>query len=221
MSSSETLIANRALTKLGEARILTLADDSNPGRVLNSMYAAVRDAELRRYRWKFAIKRDSLVALAAAPAWGYLYQYPLPSDYLALIQVNDIYIRPASKAAAPWSVESNDDGLVLLTDLQAPLKIRYVKRIENAGAFDPLFVEVLACALALEACEALTQSDTKLKARRDGYTYALSEAVRADAIENPPDELPWGTWLESREGASIGLTGSSQFLGTSGFSIDS
>lgn len=219
--SNDTAIANRALTKIGETRLLGLGDDTNAGRTLNSMFTHVRDAELRRHRWKFAIKRDSLLALATAPAWGYAYQFPLPNDYLALVQVNDFYIRPASKDKGPWTVERSSDGsgTVLLSDLAAPLYVRYISRVTNAGLFDPLFVEALACKLAYEACEALTQSSTKKKDCADAYRFALDEAARVDAIELPPDELPWGSWLESREGASVGLAGSTQFYGTSGFTV--
>ena len=219
--SSETQIANRALTKIGAGRILSLLDDTNEGRTLNSMFAQVRDAELRRHRWKFALKRDSLLALVAAPAWGFLYQFPLPSDFLALVQVNDIYIRPASKAVGPWQVERSSDGSgqVILTDLTAPLKVRYVSRVDNAALFDPLFVECFACKLALESSDSIAKGIVDKDSLEKAYRFALTEAVRADAIEAPPDELPWGTWLESREGASVGLQGSSQFYGTSGFTV--
>lgn len=217
--SSETDIANRALTKLGDQRILALTDDTNTGRTMNALFTQVRDAEIQRYRWKFALRRAQISALAEAPAFGYLYQYRLPSNYLALVQVGDIYIRPFCKERAPWSVEGDDGGKLLLTDLVAPLSIRYSARVTNAGLFDPLFVNVLASALALDACETITQSSSKKKDIGDQYMRDLSEAVRCDAIENPPDELPWGTWLESREGASVGLRGSSQFYGASGFTL--
>ncbi len=192
--ASKVSIANRALTKLGEDRILLLSDDTRPARTLNSMFDDVRDAELRRYRWKFALKRDALIALAAAPAHGYSYQYPLPADFLSLVQVGDRYVRASDKQTAAWSVE----GRKILTNLPAPLKVRYVSRVEDPTLFDPLFVEVLACKLAYEACETLTQSGSKLDAASKAYTFALNEAVRQDAIENPPDELPDGSWLDAR-----------------------
>lgn len=200
--ASKVSIANRALTKLGAERLLLLSDDTQQGRTLNSMFDDVRDAELRRHRWKFAIKRDQLPALVAAPAWGYQYQYPLPADYLALVQANDVYVRSGGKGSALWSVE----GRRILTNIPAPLMVRYVARIENAGLYDPLFVEVLACKLALEACETLTQSNTKHQAMADAYQFAVTEAVRMDAIENPPDELPDGSWLDARGPGGGSLT---------------
>jgi hypothetical protein len=193
--ASDVSIANRALTKLGADRILLLTDETQAARTINSMYTDVRDAEIRRYTWKFSIKRTSLSALATAPEWGFDFQYPLPFDYLGLVQVNEYYVRSLTDKNAAWSVEGGN----ILTNFEAPLKLRYKARIENPAMFDPLFVEVLACKLALEACETLTQSGSKYDAAAQGYKFALAEAARQDAIENPPDELPWGSWLDSRE----------------------
>lgn len=194
-----TEIANYALSKLGEEPILLLTDNTKPARLMNRLFTQVRDAELRRCRWKFSLKRASLSALVEVPDWGYSTKYPLPADFLALVQVNDIYIRPLTKQQAPWSVEEGH----ILTDLPAPLKIRYVYRVTNPGLFDPLFTEVLACKLAMEAGETLTQSESKRARAADEFKFALSEAKRQDAIENPPDEFPWGSWLTSREGENF------------------
>ena len=198
--ASTTEIANRALLKLGDSTILALTDNSKGARTINGMFNIVRDAELRRHNWNFAIKRSSIPALAAAPDWGYQYQFPLPSDYLKLVQVNDYYIRPTNKSRPPWRLE----GGVILTDMPAPLKIRYVSRVENTGLWDAMFVECMACKLAFEACEAITQTSTKKQMASDEYKVALSEAIRCSSIENPPDEYPAGTWLEAREGYGAG-----------------
>jgi hypothetical protein len=193
--ASKVSIANRALTKLGEDRILLLTDDNKRARTINQMFDDVLDAELRRYRWTFAITRDSLPALADAPAWGYAYKYPLPSDYLALIQVNDIYVR-AGNSSALWSVEAGH----ILTNIEAPLKVRYIQRVTNPGLFDPMFSEALACKLAMEACETLTQSETKFNRMAEQYKATVLDAQRQASIENPPDELPQGSWLDARNG---------------------
>ena len=121
----KTQIANYALSKLGEEPMLLLTDDTKPARLLNRIFDQVRDAELRRFRWKFSLKRAELLALVDAPLWGYSLQYPLPADFMGLIQVNDIYLRPLSKQAVPWSLEGGN----LLTDILAPVKIRYIAQI--------------------------------------------------------------------------------------------
>jgi len=192
--ASKVEIANRALTKLGEERILLLTDDLKAARVMNSMFDLVRDAEIRRFNWNFAMKRDSLLALVDAPAWGFKYQYPLPADFLHLVQVNEYYVRTNVTYRGQWAVEAGK----ILTDYDAPLKVRYLSRVTDTALFDPLFVEVLACKLAMEACETLTQSESKMGRAAEQYKFAVTEALRQDAIENPPDEIPNGSWLDSR-----------------------
>lgn len=215
MPSSAVQIANRALTKLGDARILSLTEDSNGARVLNSMFEAVRDAELRRHRWKFALARAELLADADAPAFGFSYAYELPADFLGLVQVSEYVLRPYTPERGPWQRE----GTKILTDLPAPLRIRYIKRVENPGLFDPLFCEAFACRLAFESCESLTQSSTKKQAAREDYAEAVQEAMRCDAIEATADLLPQGSWLDSREGPFYGGAARDDATGYSGFSV--
>lgn len=213
--ASEVSIINRALIKLGEQTILLRTDNLAQARTMNAIFEDTRDAELRANRWKFSIKRTQLSALVEAPDWGYTQQYPLPSDYLALVRVNDIYVVPGTKSQAPWSVESGK----ILTDLTAPLKVSYVSRVTDAGLFDALFVDVLACRLAMEACEARTQSDTKFKRMQDMYRQSLSIAVRMDAIENPPDQIPDGSWVSSRSGTAIAIGSADNITVGSGFTV--
>lgn len=199
--ASKVEVANLALTKLGDDPILLLTDDTKPARTLNRIFDLVADAEMQANWWKFTIKRTELSALVDPPAWGYSSQYPLPSDYLGLVQVNDIYVRSFSRQQTAWAVESGR----LLTDMPAPLKLRYVARAQ-AAAWHPLFVDAFACKLAMEACETLTQSDSKFQRIAKQYEIAIQRAHSMDAIENPPEEFPLGSWNESREGGACGGT---------------
>lgn len=220
--SSSVQIANLALTKLGEPNpLLALTDDTNAGRVMSRIYNLVRDAELRRNHWKFSILRTSLTALTSTPLWGYQYEYPLPSDFLGLVQVGQYYVQPFDKQYPMWTVERGTTGLAVMSNMPAPLYIRYKQRPEDSSAFDPLFVELMACKLAYEACEQITGSNAKRVTMGEAYTFALTEAKRADSIENPPDQLPWGTWLESREGYGAGLYGgeASGYLSGIGYTV--
>jgi hypothetical protein len=193
-------IVNSALTKLGAARITALTDNVKEAREMNAIYELRRDARLRAHNWNFAMERDSLPALSDAPAWGYTLAYQIPSDCLRVVQVNDIWVIPGlsdymtGPDAEPFSIE----GRKIVTDWSAPLKIRYIKRVEDASQFDALFCEVLACDLAFNACEALTQSNTKKEAAKADLRTAIIEAVRANAIELPPSHLPDDSWIMSR-----------------------
>lgn len=197
--ASKTDIANRALTKLGEDRITDLLDDTERARTINSLYGICRDAELRAHVWNFAVKRIKLPRLVSAPDFGFSFQYQLPSDLVKLVQVNDWwYWRGNSDYYTGSNAEFQVEGRLILTDYDAPLPIRYIASIDDPGLYDSLFVESFACRLAIECCERLTQSNTKMQSVQQQYVAAIREAVRADAIENPPQSLPDESWMLSR-----------------------
>ena len=64
-------IINAALSKLGEQALLSVADQSVPGRLANRTYKDIKEALLREYPWNFTPKRISLTAAAAAPVGGF------------------------------------------------------------------------------------------------------------------------------------------------------
>lgn len=197
--ASNVEIANRALTKVGARRLVSLEDNTEGGRTVNSMFTIVRDAELREHSWRFSIKRVQQPAQASAPVFGYLYQYRIPADCLKLLQVGDWY--PGADLTdyvgadtSPYAVEN---GLIL-TDYPAPLNLRYVARIEDPSLFDSLFVEAFACRLAMELAEPLTQSGQKRQLAAEEYKLAVSAAVSANSIEKPPDKIADDTWMMAR-----------------------
>jgi hypothetical protein len=198
--ASDINIANRALQKLGAASITSFNDNSTAGRAMNLAYVPVRDAELRRYLWKFAIIRENLPAISTAPINGiYSLQYQLPAQCLRILNVGD-YSPGAdtsdyrNRTVADYSIEGN----LILTNISAPLSLRYVQQITDPGKFDSAFAETLAARLAWEVCEQVTQSGEKRKLAMTEYKQALMEAVRANALEIPPDFLPDNAWMLAR-----------------------
>lgn len=196
---SNVEIANMALTKLGETHVLGFTDDSKAGRALNAHFDLIRDAELRRHLWNFAMTRASLPALAAAPEFGFERQFQLPAECLRLVQIGETYIgvtsgRSRYYAAPGWQVE----GRLILTDEAAPLYVRYIKQVSDPTQFDAVFVDALACRLAFELCETITQSNSRKASLRDEYDYAIMQAKAIDAMENPPEPLPPDDWILAR-----------------------
>lgn len=198
--ASQVDIGNRALSKLGEARIISFDDETKNAREIKAAFEIVRDAEFRAHRWHFTKKRTTLPALSTAPAFGWERQFQLPSDFLQVIQVG--YGSPAvdlssiRTATVPeWEIEADS---VLLSNAEAPLALRYVARIEDTTRYDATFVEVLSCRLAIEVCEALTQSTTKKESAKDDYKQAMLVAIRANAVEKPPQYLDDDTWVAGR-----------------------
>lgn len=193
--ASEVAICNQALVKVGASRITSLAEESKQARTLSAIYAIKRDAELAANPWTFAIKRAQIPASSTAPAFGWAYAYPLPSDYLALVEVGEDFTFYDSDSGALFAIETDSNGsLSILTDQTSPLNVRYVYRVTNTGLFNSLFVEALACRLAAEVCEELTQSASKKEALWLEHRRALREARRLNAIEQPPRKNPVASW---------------------------
>ena len=198
--ASNVDIANSALTKLGEKRIMSLADNMKGARELNAIFELRRNYLLRAFNWSFAMKRELLSALSDAPEWGYDLQYQFPSDCLRIVQVNDEWVIPSMQDfiggpdTEPYTIENRR----ILTDWAAPLKVRYIRRVTNPGEFDDCFVEAFAYDLAVQTAFAITQSSTKEDAMRAGRKEAIADAIRSNAIELPPQYIADDSWLASR-----------------------
>lgn len=205
--TSRVAIINRALTKLGAARITSPDDDVQQAREAASVFDTVRDDELRARGWSFSFKRDLIAADVDTPAYGYAYQYTLPTDLLRIWSLDDAYFTGPNLADyvngpnAPYTVEGNK----ILTDLfngtsgtPQPLKIRYIRRVEDTNLWDSCFVEAFACRLAVELAESLTQSTTRRELAWKEYDIAIKKGRRANAIELPPDYIADDSWVLAR-----------------------
>jgi len=186
MAVSVAAICNRGLTLLGANRISSLDDDSLEAKLCKEHYDDIRKSLLRSHPWKFATKRALLAASSTAPAWGWDYQYPLPSDCL---RVTELYGQEQDN----WT----EEGRFLLTD-SADVKIKYIYDMTEVGNFDPNYTEVLSLDIAITLSYALTTSQglrDDLIALREGRiknarTYSAQSAVG--------DRVYADDWLNSR-----------------------
>jgi hypothetical protein len=181
-------IANGALQLLGAKRIESLTQDHPNARSMNNAFDRVRDAELRRYDWSFAIKRASIAADADGVTWGDWNAFAIPNDFLRLLRDDE------SGVGVDWKIE----GRFILTADSAPLDIRYVARIDDVSLYDSLFIDTLVAKLAVVTCQEITQSSAKQEKVNEAYTFALNEAKKLGAIEKPAQEFPQDDWLTAR-----------------------
>lgn len=197
---SKVSIANLALTKLGALPIESFTEDSKGARVMSLLFDRIRDAELSRRWWNFAKARRKLAeVINDEPRGPFRYAYALPADWLSTIYVG---LLPSALNLADfreydpgaWSHE----GLYILTNEAPPADLHYVRRITNPTQYHALFVEALACRLAMEAADALTASLTRWEKCAAEYKAAIGEARRMNAIQNPPQTLQDSEWLASR-----------------------
>jgi hypothetical protein len=191
---SEVEICNRALIKIGEKTILSLADNSKPARICNTLYAPTRDLVLRSHPWNFAIKRVELAQNTAGPAYDYAYSYKLPTDCLRVLIPN----------REIW--EYGIEGRNLVTDYAGSL-IKYIARITDPNIFDSSFAEALACKIAAEAAVALTDNDPRHTAMVQLYGLAIADARSVNAMEAGPKWFTSEQWLDARRSGVEGSQG--------------
>lgn len=198
--TSKVAIINRALTKLGASRIVALTDNVKEAREMAATFDIVRDSEFRKNRWSFTIKRAQLAADVTAPLFEYSHRFLLPSDYLRGLMVGqfwpglDMSDYRTGPGGQDWAIES---GYILFNSA-GPLNLRYISRVEDTALWDASFVEAFACKLAVETCEAITQSSEKRQLAKDEYAEAIQAAKRAGGIELPPQQIADDTWVVSR-----------------------
>lgn len=190
--ASDVSIVNQALLGLGARTINAFTDNTPEGRIANRRFNDIRDDFLRKHPWNFATKRTSLAASVVTPDWEHSNAYPVPEDFLRLLQVNN-------PDKIPYSIESTSDGTVIVTDQEAPLEISYIAQITDANLMDPSFRTALAWECAAEWAEKLTGSSEKVQMaelKRDRY---MREARTVDGQETYPPIFDAFDWTDARE----------------------
>lgn len=194
--ATEVGICNSALSKLGNNRIISLTEGTPAANLCVEQYEKMRDELLRGHDWNFAASRVKLGQAAAAPAFGYDFQYVLPSDWMRTISVH-----PADNERLhlrDYKTESTAaEGRVLLTD-EPDVYIRYVRKITDTNLMDPAFREALAFRLAMELAAPLAKSGSMRDRMVAGFDDALVTAKSIDGQDDPPQMPPDGSWVTDR-----------------------
>lgn len=143
--------------------------------------------------------------------------YPVGAGPSSQAQTKNVYVLPAnylreapqdpkagsmSWLGAPtgglysdWEFENNfittgsGTGLIIF---------RFVADIQNVPTMKTMFCEGLAARIAIEVCEALTQSTAKLGAITAAYNKSIGDARTANAIEAGSEEPPLDDWISCR-----------------------
>ena len=194
-------IANYALNNLGASNISSLDENSKAARVVNQRYEAVRDAVFRAHPWNCLIERAQLAQDTDTPAFGYAYQYALPTNPYCL---RVLEFSNGTLSYPQDNITNNSGGPVfviegrkLLTD-EAVARIKYIGRITDPQQYDVSLVEALAARLAAEVCYAITGSTSMVQIQTSLYEAKINEARFNDATEGATQRLEASDFIESR-----------------------
>jgi hypothetical protein len=185
-------ICNLGLGKIAASKISSLAPPrSAVERHCAEGYPQWRDSELTRNTWAFALSYRALTKTGpdvSVPEDGRIYQYALPNDCM----------QPIRDKHTEWEQRGQ-----FIYSVNSTLTLPYVKRANEAD-FHPLFVELLACRVAMECVEFATQSNTKGQAADQKYDYWLTEAKRVNAVIIGPQNVELDDdndeWVQARMG---------------------
>lgn len=190
MASSETDIANLALSHIGGTNLSNIDDSSPKALIVRQFYDQALEEVLRAYDWACATRRQELAAVDGDLA-KYAYRYALPADPYCL------------RVLTVFSPETGEDlpddqyiieGRELLTDA-TPLSMKYMAKLTNVSEYDSLFTEALSFKLAAYLAFPITKKAALRGEMLQLYLLSLgqAEAISGSEMESP-DPLPteWG-----------------------------
>lgn len=187
MSTSVVSVVNMALTMIGADPIMSIDEDSTPAKKSKLLWDLTRDEVQRAHAWKCCLQRAELALMSDTPAFGYSYQYKLPTNpyCLRVLQMEEVsYI---------FTVE----GRALLTD-ESTAKILYIKRAEDVASWDSMLKTAIAAKLAAYLAYPIAGSATLAETREKIYLAMLRDARSINAQEGTPPVYEVNEWINSR-----------------------
>jgi len=199
--ASQVDIANYALNLLGASNISSFDENSKAGRLVNQFYEGTRDSVFRSHPWNCLIRRAELAQETDTPAFGYAYQYALPTNPYCL---RVLEFSNGTLSYPQDNMTSNSGGPVfaieggkLLTD-GGTVRIRYVAKITDPQEYDVSLTQVIAARLAANIGYAITGSNSIVQMMYAKYDEEIKEARLNDATEGAPQRLEASDFIESR-----------------------
>lgn len=175
MASSKVEIANIALVGLRAAVINSFSDGTTEANAVNVIWDTVRQSELAKHPYNFAMKRATLNRLVSTPAFGYAYQYQLPVDCLRVWRVDGHY---------DYRIEGNK----LLTD-ETSAKIVYVYDNEDITTWSSMFSDLVAARMRVELAYTLAADETLIRLSKELYDRKLVQVKYVDSSQDFTDQF--------------------------------
>lgn len=173
-SVSATDIANMALDMLEEAPISDITDDDANARRFNRNFDTLRDSFLQMHPWNFAIKSDSIAKDATDPSYGWDHRYLKPGDMLRLLPIR------ARGYFEGKMMPHEIEGQYILTDVDTPLKVRYIYRNEQYGTWSPTAITAFAALLASHFAHSITGKSSMVEMMNAKFEQWFRMAKRMD-----------------------------------------
>lgn len=192
--TTQLQLYNKALRHIGERKLSSLAENRECRRYLDDEYADTLLLCLRAGSWNWATITAQIDADdTATPDFGYQSAFPKPSDWVRTIMVS------TSETLDPPLRNYVDEAGLWLANADT-LYVRYVSNTlgNTLSAWPPDYAEYVGVALARTIVSRITQNDAladRIELREKLY---WKKAQANDAMDQPPQPWPLGTWTTSR-----------------------
>ncbi len=193
-NTTQLSLYNAALRHLGERKLASLSDATEPRRYLDDEYPDTVLLCLRAGNWNFAIRSVQMDASGVVtPQFGYQSAFEKPADWLRTVVLSP------SETFRPPLRDYQDQSGYWIANLQT-LYARYVSATlgMNLALWPPDFAEYVGAALARTIALRITASDDKFEKAEQREKKYRTRAIATDAMDQAADAMPSGTWVTSR-----------------------
>lgn len=196
MGASQLGIFNGALRWLQERKLASLTEKREPLRYLNDEYQNAIEYVLYQGYWNFSIRNVQIPnEPTLAPAFGFEFCFQKPTDWVRTYQIAD------NEDYNPLIRRLNDNNNYWFTDI-SPIYVKYVSNDPNFGLnmslWTPGFIEYLSCYLAFLVAPRIKQDMNFVNNLEKLLKRRKAEALATDAMDLPPQETNYNTWVMSR-----------------------
>jgi hypothetical protein len=187
-------MANQAFTLLGSSsRINSIGDGTPLAAAAARVWDEARDETLVAHPWNEALHRAALpVSADHVPANEYAYAYELPADCLRWL--------PWRQDHANW-FEGVQEGRFILSNAEAPIYVRYIRRIEDVALWSVPLRAAIVAKLAWYLADSVTASSRKVDAAAAAFGEAIREAKKLDGLASGDRDRRAeyrSSWLDAR-----------------------
>jgi len=199
-SISNNDIANGALIRLKqEPNVVNLDPPTTPvENLVAEILPDIRRANLRKYMWNFAIKRDTITADSATPLFGFSKQFTFPPNFLRYIN------RYGTDGEILIDYKQNyqiEQGKLLVNDDNLnSVNVRYIFDNEVVATWDPLFVQIMKLELAIALASNFVGGKGWVQSLKQDLLDVQTQARAIDGQERPPRHIIQSAWVRSRRG---------------------
>jgi hypothetical protein len=139
-------ICRQAILRVGSAD--SFKPYGEPMALATSLYDQTRNEVLSDYDWQFARIQSSINADAAAPAFGYLRRYALPTGTLKVLRINGV---DEDENFGKWEIVSG----FIHTNEVSPIQVETIGIVTDVSKYPPVFLNVLIVTLAMKLAQLL------------------------------------------------------------------